>query len=89
MEDFVFFRKMITPVIVQILFWIGVIVVVLTGLVTLIAGIFKLSFYWFLTGILWIILGPLVLRIYAEVTLLVFRIYDRLGEIHDSLKAGK
>ena len=89
MEDFVTFRKMITPVIVQILFWIGVIVFVITGIVMALAGIVRLSFTGFLNGILMIILVPLGMRIYAELILLAFRIYDRLGEINDSLRAGK
>ena len=33
MEDFLKFRKMITPVIIQILFWVGVGISVIAGLV--------------------------------------------------------
>ena len=39
MEDFLKFRKMITPIIIQILFWIGVVLCVIVGIGEIVAGI--------------------------------------------------
>ncbi len=82
MEDYVFFRKMITPVIIQALFWVAVVLSVIYGLYVLV----RINFIF---GLLMIIFYPILYRILAELILLAFKIYDRLGEIHDSLKAGK
>ena len=68
MEDFLKFRKMITPVVIQILFWIGVVGVVIVGIIGLGDD--------FLSGILTIILGPLVVRIYAELLMVIFKKKD-------------
>ena len=38
MEDFFTFKKMITPVIIQILFWIGVGLCVILGLISIVSG---------------------------------------------------
>jgi len=68
---------MITPIIIQILFWISVVLVVIVGLVGMTED--------FLTGILTIILGPLVVRLYAEILMVVFKMNDHLNEINESL----
>ena len=77
MEDFLKFRKMITPIVIQILFWIGVVVVVILGIIGLSED--------FLSGILMIIFGPLAVRIYAELLMVIFKMNDWLGEISESL----
>ncbi|HEY4761754.1 MAG TPA: DUF4282 domain-containing protein [Thermoguttaceae bacterium] len=82
MEDFFSFRKMIAPLIVQSLFWIMVILTVITGIMML----FTRAFFY---GIMVIIFYPIFLRISAELILLAFKIYDRLNEISETLKAGK
>lgn len=39
MSDFWAFRKMITPVIIQVIFWIGVALCVIGGLVLIVGGV--------------------------------------------------
>ena len=39
MSDFWAFRTMVTPVIIQVLFWVGVIVCIIAGLVMIVMGI--------------------------------------------------
>jgi hypothetical protein len=75
MGEYLTFEKMIAPVVIQVIFWIGVVGVVIAGLVTL----FSSSF---LAGLATIILGPLVIRIYCEILLVFFRILDNLREIN-------
>jgi hypothetical protein len=98
---------MVAPVIIQILFWIGVVFCVATGILFICAGrqlcadltggmtgpvpgdtagdiapvvgAFSRTATW--TGLAYIFLGPLVLRVYAELLIVIFRIHDTLKEI--------
>lgn len=76
------FKKMLTPVIIQILFGLGSILSVLVGLGLLIFGLEEEK----LLGFILILLGPIVVRIYCELLIVVFTINDTLTEIHRSLK---
>lgn len=73
--EFLTFRKMVTPIFIQLLFWLGVIGVIGAGIVTMTAGDEPVL------GILMIILGPLVVRIYAELMIVLFRIHSSLNEL--------
>jgi hypothetical protein len=101
MMDFLTFRKMITPIIIQIVFWIAVIGVVLAGC-AMVAGALlaprqdaATNLGPFATlgplvgGILLIVLGPLAIRIYAELLIVFFKIHDALEEMSKSLAASK
>jgi hypothetical protein len=68
---------MITPVIIQVVFWILVAIVVISGLFSLGDN--------FLYGLLMIILGPIVVRIYAEILIVLFKMNDWLAEINQTL----
>ncbi len=86
MKDFLSFRKMITPVIIQILFWIGVAVFVILGFVTIGVGA---SMPWgggttVLIGLAYILLGPVGVRIYCEILILFFRMNETLTEIKNN-----
>jgi Domain of unknown function (DUF4282) len=76
MNDFLSFRKMITPMFIQIIFYIFVILVVIAGLVSMLRG-----GAYILSGLLTIIIGPLIARIYCELIIVMFRIYDELVAI--------
>ncbi len=87
MEDFLKFRKMITPVIIQIIFWVGVVASVLAGLISIVGGA-SASYgggMMVLAGLLWIFVGPIIVRIYCEILIVLFSINDRLSEISNSL----
>ncbi|SER24449.1 protein of unknown function [Gracilibacillus ureilyticus] len=88
-KKFLSFDKMITPSIIKVVFWIGVVIVVITGLITMISG---LSYYGsgeqVFSGIITILLGPLVIRIYCELLILMFKMYDALQDIREHLTAG-
>lgn len=74
---------MITPVIIQIIFWIGVVLCLIVGIGYLLVG----SRYGNASpayGVLIIIFGPIVVRIYCEILIIFFRINETLTEIkHD------
>ena len=87
MDDFLKFRKMITPAIIQILFWVGVAAVVIGSLVTM--GMSFSSYGGgagtFFLGLIMLILGPVVVRIQCELLILFFRMNETLTEIKDGL----
>ncbi len=73
------FRTMVSPLVLQLLFWAGV-GGALYGTYVLIT----------LDNWAWIFaatLGPLLVRVIFERALLAFRTYDRLGDIHKELAA--
>jgi hypothetical protein len=82
METFLSFDKFITPTIIKVLYWIAMVVVVISGIVMLISGI-RYGGGMVLMGIAYIVLGPLVVRIQAELIMLAFRIYEVIVEIRD------
>jgi hypothetical protein len=84
MGDFLSFRKMITPAVIQIFFWLGVIVCVVAGLGILdnsemLAATSPVSPT--LTAVLVLVVGPLLVRIYCELLMVLFRIYESLRAI--------
>jgi hypothetical protein len=91
MSDFWAFRTMVTPVIIQILFWIGIITCFFVGAGMIFWGA---SYYhagmghYIWKGILLFILGPLGVRIYCEILIVFFRINETLTEIKRDLEKG-
>ena len=86
MNDLLAFRKMITPTVIQVVFWIGVVICVLAGIIGIISGVAgtRGGGAQVLGGLLTLILGPLFVRIYCELLIIIFRIHDRLTEIRDN-----
>jgi hypothetical protein len=77
MGDFLRFEVMITPILIQVLFWIVVAGTVIMGIMMIVAtGDAR--------GILVIILGPIAARIYAEILIVLFRINDHLRRIQQN-----
>ena len=83
MQDYLTFRRMITPIIIQVLFWIGVGVAVLAGLASLAStgGAEGL-----IACLIIVVVGPLMIRIYCELLILMFRINDTLMDIKEGLR---
>ncbi len=84
-SDFLSFRKMVIPIIIQILFWLGVLIAVIFGIVYIVYGVVRSDVTALLYGLLVLILGPLVVRIYCEILILFFRINETLTEISDKI----
>jgi hypothetical protein len=81
MGDFLSFRKMITPVIIQIIFWIGVAAAIIGGIVVLVAADEAGTR---VLGLLYMILGPLYWRVFCEVVILFFRMNETLTDIKNN-----
>ncbi|MGI9433685.1 MAG: hypothetical protein ACR2Q4_02445 [Geminicoccaceae bacterium] len=71
------FRRMIAPVVLQILFWAGIGGTLYGTYVLIHLG----HWAWWMA----LIFGTLVTRVIFEGMILLFRTYDRLGEIRDAL----
>lgn len=81
MRDFINFRKMITPVIISTIFWLGVIACV-------IAGIYYINEQNEIgIGIGIIVLGPLALRVICENLIVLFTIQNTLTDIKNLLQS--
>jgi hypothetical protein len=76
MKSFINFEYMITPGILKILCYIGMVISVVVGLFTM----FTAEAF---TGISMIVLGPIACRIYAELLLVIFEVHKTLKEIRD------
>jgi hypothetical protein len=88
MEDFLKFKKMLTPIIIQIIFWIGVVGSIIFGLITMVQGAAS-SFgggAMVFSGLIMIFFGPILTRIYCELLIVIFSINDSLTEIKNQLK---
>jgi hypothetical protein len=78
MGDFLRFETMITPGLIQVLFWLAAIFCIVAGIITMI-GADDVGAR--VGGAALLIFGPLGARIYAEILIVVFRINDHLRHI--------
>jgi len=88
MRDFWAFRTMVTPIIIQILFWSGAILCLITGAMMIVYGATRFEagegqYLW--KGGLLFLLGPLGVRIYCEILMVFFRINETLTEIKHAI----
>ncbi|MEN3009558.1 MAG: DUF4282 domain-containing protein [Candidatus Bipolaricaulaceae bacterium] len=72
-EDFVRFRKFITPRVMPVVFWIGVGIAVITGIISIVEGVLLGSARLVFLGLVSLFLGPLFVRILCELVLTFFR----------------
>ena len=88
-KDILMFRKMITPWLVRIGFWIGAVIVILGGIiyffVALIGGIGESDVGQMLLALFGVPIGTilllLLLRLYAEISIVIFSINEALQEM--------
>lgn len=82
--EFLTFRKMITPTIIQIIYLVSLAANALAAIGVLIAGMTR-GFAGFLGGALGAVIilavGSLLIRVYCELLILLFKIYDELKAI--------
>ncbi len=74
-KDFLAFRKLVTPAIMPVVFWIGVGIAVIMGIITIVDGA-RAPFggaRMVIMGIITLFLGPVFVRILCELVLTFFR----------------
>jgi hypothetical protein len=78
MPEFLTFRKLYTPIVIQFLFWIGVGVCVVEGIGMIAsAGTFR-SGLGIINGLLVLVVGPIAVRVLCELIVAVFGIHEAL-----------
>lgn len=97
LKGFLNFERMVTPVIIKILFWIGLIVSMIAALGIVLGGIITgirdsnlgIILAGLVGGSIVLILSVLAVRIYAELLILAFRINETLTDIKNLLNKEK
>jgi hypothetical protein len=90
MKDFLAFRTMLTPVIIQAVFWLGAAVCMIVGLIFILSGVGQYGGGPnVLKGFLLLFLGPIGVRIYCEILIIFFRINETLTEIKHALEEDR
>jgi hypothetical protein len=80
--NFVTFRLMLTPLLIQICFWAGTFFCLIAAIILMVQAIRHDSFSLFMFGVFFLIFGPLWLRIIAESNILFFKLYDEVKEMN-------
>lgn len=87
LKDFLAFRSLVTPKIIQIVFWLGTAYFVVSGLTTTIMGLTGSGLILMLMGLLMLSLGPIAVRVCCEMMMLIFQIGEAITEAaHGSVK---
>lgn len=73
-KKFIGFDKMIATSVIKGLYYIFLVLTLISGLVMM----FKMSFF---KGLLMLIIGPILVRLYAELIIVLFSIHDNLVKI--------
>lgn len=91
MRDFLTFRTMLTPLLIQAVFWVGSGLAVVVGLAYLVRGL-SVQYgggpfvFW---GLVILLAGPLLVRLYCEIFIVFFRINETLTEIKHVLEGRR
>ncbi|WP_161939545.1 DUF4282 domain-containing protein [Paramesorhizobium deserti] len=89
-KDLLGFEKFLTPVLVKIVYWLGVIGVIGSAIVTFATAFSQTGGASQMIGAILMLIGGLIVwRVLCESTILIFRIYDRLTEIRDQGRAQR
>lgn len=93
-QQLISFDKMITPTIIKVLFWIGVGISGLFGIITIFTGLAQMfsgfgegfiGFFTMIIGLVIIGVGILASRIYCELLIVVFKMHESLVSINEKL----
>ncbi|RQO61667.1 hypothetical protein DBV14_05045 [Variovorax sp. KBW07] len=82
MQDLLGFDKMVTPIVIRVLYFLGLIGVLITGVGTLFSG----GLRGVLAGLAILVFGAIMVRVYSELLILLFRIHDNLVSINQQMK---
>jgi uncharacterized membrane protein len=91
MKDYLSFRKMITPVIIQAVFWVGLGIIIIVAFYQIVSGVAVDSGGGLrvLSGLGWLVFGPILWRLTCELLILLFRIDETLTNILKATKRKK
>jgi hypothetical protein len=80
-----FFETMLTPKVITFVYWILLFVVVIAGFAMMFGyGMYGFSFGSFIKGLLMIVIGSALVRIWCELLIVLFKINENVQKIADS-----
>ena len=74
MGDFLAFRRMVTPLIIQIVFWVGLAFCLVFGLLIMVNS--RGQLVPIITGLVLFLIGPIFVRVGCEMIITLFRIEE-------------
>lgn len=81
MKDILSFDTMLTPKIITFVYWLLLLVAVVTGLGTMFAGYDGFTISKFFMGVLYAVGGSLAARIWCELLIVLFKMNEALQEL--------
>lgn len=85
MKEFLFFRNMLTPKFIIVLYWLALVTLIISGL----AGIFSnFSLGSIGKAVLVVLIGALMTRVYCELMIVLFKIHENLSTLVEMKKSG-
>ena len=84
-SDLLSFEKLVTPTIIKIVYYIAIVLIVISGLIGVFSAFALHGFGSALLALLTTLVGLLACRIYCELVIVLFGLYDRAGEIRDRI----
>lgn len=85
-SDFTSFERFLTPKLILLGYWIGIVVILLSGIGGTLAALFSGEILFLVMNVIGALLGLIFWRVICEGAILLFGIYDRLGEVKDGLQ---
>jgi len=88
-QSFFSFDRMLTPRLISAMNAIGIVLAILSGVIMIIAGINQPygGGATVVGGLLWILVGPLVVRLYCELVIVLFKINENLQTMRENSSA--
>lgn len=80
-KSFLNFDSMITPKIITVIYWLSIVAVVFFSIGAMFAGYEGFTFAKFMMGIAGIVGGVLLVRVYCELLIVIFKINENLRKI--------
>ena len=81
MKEFLNFNQMITGDIIKYVYWALAGITVLFGIITVLLSLFAGEFGGVISGVIVTVLGPILIRIYCELMIILFKIHETLVDI--------
>jgi uncharacterized Tic20 family protein len=87
-KDLLNFDKMITPTIIKVVYYLLMAIAVLAALAAIFGSLFSGGgVQGLIGGLIMLVLGPLAVRVYCEIMIVLFEIFRNLREINDRGRA--
>jgi hypothetical protein len=87
MRDFLAFRKMVAPIAIRVVFWLGIVGILALGIMTIVEagetdwGGEELAMGGTIAGVLILIVGPMIWRVYCELLIVGFHMYETITDM--------